>query len=1226
MEKTVSGRATVELFNKPLFIRREREIEAFIKQFDELLIGSTGIITIIGEAGIGKTFLVQHAVQLLRPNAFLYGKNQQDQKGSFVAIAQVINQISNNILTLPKDSKGVLIDELNEKVGEDLAFLASISPGLKTLFDVSHAKEIEDFDRRKYRVKSAVLKFIMCASRYFFPMVVYLDDLQWADPFSLEIIKTLISKRNQLNVLLVTSFRDNEITKDMDKLVELLKKESLFIKLEQVDFDYVQDYLEQVFENKLTKKNQMARLVFGLTSGNPFYIKTILRILIEEDVIFYSEKENTWEVDSKRINHYAIDENIETLLKEKIVEVQKGENQLLGILACLGGKTTEAVLAAVAGMTTQTLNQHIGRLIDAAIIYRNRTENGEIELFFSHDIIYRLIDNHLDQDEKERVFYHIAKTASREALGIENVESFIASYLLRVPKKWIQEQADAWISTLFQAGLHEKKTAAIENAHAIFEFCMALTPFCRNLTHDFLIEINLEFAELLCFFKRYEESEQIIQNLLESSIDKAAFIQIQRKKLYIHHHKREHKATIATGTVLLNALGIKFGRNRLVIDLIKCARFYTAKRINAIHMTSQDKDERIALIIDILILMNSSAAVINDDIKASIGLTAALVSANDPGSSNALMGYASYAYVLLILSHRREKTKVLVDTIAAMIDETEDNSSKPTVYLLLGAFLNHWSHPLADSALYLQKGIKYSEMLGDFQFIGYCCYARLDTMEIMGVSLNSILDYIQQCRDAYSDVEQYVTTYRFKVYEAHIAALKTGEGNLDFDRISARYPMLTPNENYIEEILLLERLYLLEYTDEAFALVKRIRAKLKYSKTYIFRIDILLFCILSMIAVYHQKGTLEQSALNRVMRRFLKELKLISKYQPDNFFCYSAIADAEYRTHILNDSSTIGLFNEAINRARQGGNLKIEALGNLLAARSEHKNHVLAAFYAKEAVRLYTVWGADAAAKKTESDFHIRTDKTTAAEKAEPKVGKRIISIEDFAHQTEKLSERDAVRMYFDVLAANGYTADCALLIEKEDELFLKYRWREDEGFKAYGDAVNINYIPALPHKLMRYVARVGDAVVFEAGKEHSLFSNDPYILDHPNLNMICVPMKLQRVFFGMVFLAVDRQMFTDADFVYIKGFIPMLVTKMSESQAAPIEMRLRKKNSDTDLTKREIEILKLVKRGFSNDEISGKLNITLGTVKIHMNNILRKLDSDSRVKAVVVAEEQNII
>ncbi len=1214
------------LSNKEMFIGREDEIDRFNQQFDELLKGKSNLIMVDGVAGIGKTYLVERAIKQLPANTLLYGKSQQYHTGALTVVSQILNQIINHILTLQKASMYSLSQELKSKVGEDLALLASISTGISKLFDTTNLREIEDFSRRNYRAKNAVFRFLQCTSRTFFPMVIYLDDVQWADQFSFDIIKTLVKKRHLLNTLLVISYRGNELHRDRERFFEAQQYESCYIPLKKVDFSFVKAYFYAVVGQKIKGENQIITLLYRLSAGNPFYIKEIMRIWIEVGVISYSEKKESPEVISRLINNYTLSDSIEAMIIERIRGLEQNENHFLETLACLGGKADYRIFCEIIGIPEPEIEKQIDQLVNAAVVFISSHYGMDKEICFSHDIIYRLINSRMNVRQKQSIYYSIAKTVMEKELPVENKETFLASYLLQIPKTKIQEETDIWMHILLTAGIHEMKTAGIENALAIFEYTINMIPFCKHLSREYIVLINLEYAEILCLYKRFEESEGIIKTLLEDPFNKDFFIQIQKKKMYIHHYKREHKATIQVGAELLNAMGVKFNRQRFIIDYIKCARIYTTRKINEIHMTSEAKDERISEIIDTLILMNSSAAVINDNIRASVALTAALMSAKDPGTSNALMGYAAYSYVLLIRSNRREKTKLLIDAIKTMIAKTEDSTSKPTVYLLLGAFLSHWTHPLAESAQHLQKGMEISEQLGDFQFLGYCNYAKLDTMEIMGAPLTDIQEYIKKSREAFSEIEQYVTTYHFELYEAHVAALRDFGQNANETNIKKKYPMVAPSECYIEEILLLQRQFLFGQKQKAYTTVQRILSQLEFSKTYIFRIDILLFTVCTFASVYIDLGSKEQKAAQRVSKRFLNELKLIAFYQSKNYYSYYTLAEAEYKTHIMKDEHTIGLYNDAIKSARENGNIKMEALGNQLAARNQQDNNILSAFYAKEAVRLFRDWGADAFADRLTEKFQIVADfKIPDAEVSfSQALENRKMPIETFAHQLEKKDEKAAVVQFFDMMIKNGYADYCAVLVEKDDELFLKYQKNEGNSLRVYKDLVNINHLPSFPHKMLRYVERTSEEVVLEAATGDALFGSDTYIKENPHLSLACFPLKQQRVFFGAVYFARCGPAISEQDRVYIKGLIQTVSNKIGEASEGQVKRPREKQNSN--LTKREIEILKLVKCGFSNDEVSGKLSITLGTVKIHMNNILRKLDSDSRIKAIIAAEEQNII
>ena len=129
-----------------IFIDRNDEMHIIQREYANVLEGNMGLVAVTGSAGIGKTYLIKHAVEQLGDNTFVYGKSTQNQEGAHTSVSEVINQIVDYLLTLPSDLLEDVKYDLSKTISDDMALVASISPKTKNLINTKQVFSINDFN------------------------------------------------------------------------------------------------------------------------------------------------------------------------------------------------------------------------------------------------------------------------------------------------------------------------------------------------------------------------------------------------------------------------------------------------------------------------------------------------------------------------------------------------------------------------------------------------------------------------------------------------------------------------------------------------------------------------------------------------------------------------------------------------------------------------------------------------------------------------------------------------------------------------------------------------------------------------------------------------------------------------------------------------------------------------------------------------------------------------
>lgn len=203
-----------------------------------------------------------------------------------------------------------------------------------------------------------------------------------------------------------------------------------------------------------------------------------------------------------------------------------------------------------------------------------------------------------------------------------------------------------------------------------------------------------------------------------------------------------------------------------------------------------------------------------------------------------------------------------------------------------------------------------------------------------------------------------------------------------------------------------------------------------------------------------------------------------------------------------------------------------------------------------------------------------------------------------------------------------------AILLEKEDQIQLKYMWQNGREVFRYPAGIDMEQVEHLPKKVLRYVSRTYEEVIIEAKPDEGHFAGDAYISGRASISIICLPLKYKGIFAGLIYLESKYNYGFEAIAVeFVKGLSFYLIAKQALEKKPEKSGKVFINDTVNDqLTNREAEVLYHMAAGMSNREIGEKLGISSGTVKTHTLKIYGKLEVSSRVQAVTKAKTLRLV
>ena len=402
---------------------REPEIATLLASFDRVVTHSTSeLVLVSGYSGIGKSSVVNELhKELVSPRGlFAAGKFDQYKRNiPYATVAQAFQSLVRQILGKSDAEMGQWRAALLDALGPNGQLIVNLVPELALIIgDQPPAPDLPPQDQQA-RFQLVFRRFLGVFARPEHPLALFLDDLQWLDSATLDLIEHLIEHPEVRHLLLIGAYRDNEVSPahSLARMLARLREAGGKVReilLAPLMADDVERLLADALHTERGRVQPLAGLVFEKTAGNPFFTIQFLTALGEEGLLAFDPGTEAWTWDLPRIRAKGFTDNVADLMAAKLSRLPHKTQNALGQLACLGNVAETATLSVVNGASDEVIHAALWEAVLAGLVIRSDSNYA-----FLHDRIqeaaYALIA------EGERAMAHLrigrllaARTTSEE--------------------------------------------------------------------------------------------------------------------------------------------------------------------------------------------------------------------------------------------------------------------------------------------------------------------------------------------------------------------------------------------------------------------------------------------------------------------------------------------------------------------------------------------------------------------------------------------------------------------------------------------------------------------------------------------------------------------------------------------------------------------------------------------------------------------------------------------
>lgn len=1263
------------------FFGRQKEADMLRDAFEKACNGEGEFLLVNGYPGVGKTMLIDRVLKpiAIKNGYFAYGKFDEMHKN--IPYAPFVNAMGNILRMIMTESKEELIlwrKRILKALGTNGAIITELIPELELI--IGPQPPIEDLKPKEaqYRFLMTFGNFIKIFAEKGHPLVLFLDDLQWADLSSLKLISYLCNDTRLNYMLLVGAYRKNEVSEEHQLLITVrgIADDGIPVKniaLSPFNRQETVEFIEGALRCSKENASFISEKLYRETYGIPLFLGQLLISLYESNILVFNAENSCWEWKEESAQGIQIPDGIAEFMFEKLKNLNEETRNLLMMASCIGNSFDLNTISAVCEKTQIEAENLLLPALMEGLVFRSSSssQNGTEQYEFFHDVVRQAAYSMLSTEEKKRTHVMVGRLIMQNTRQ-EEIENKLLPILEHINRglNLIEDPGERLQLARYNliSGRKAKASAAYDSARNFFRAGIELLP-SDSWNSNYLLSYNLYLELVQCEYLigdvliAEKLFEMIIKNI-KSEIEKADLFAL---KMILYASGRKYDEAVEIGIKILEKLGANVPRKPGLYsnakELLLYKWYMRNKSIEDLLNLPEMKDPIQKKIAQLYISLILSTCTSHPDLYSYCIIKIGNHGLKYGNTEMASVGYIGYAItegsVLGNYSAGYKLGKIAIEHV----ERFGKSYTKCIVYFTMGALVQHWKCHGKDGMYYLNKAVKYAFEAGDVLIAGYAYCIILENGFIIGTIIDEIEREIHKLKSYARRMNHENLDANILIYEKHIKNLANpeldvspvGVDDSDEQQIikKAKGDKGSLAAYYYTK---LQTCYLLGNYRDALLIAEKVKNCASTIMGFMISAEFNFYQSLAITASYNKLSVKDKRRLMNVLKKNQKQMKKWSDYCPANFLHKYLLIEAEISRVLRNKQKAMDLYDKAIESANENNYIQNEAIACELAARFyiEEGRYRIAAAYLTDALKLFKQWGAYAKVENLKACYpellgkaEIKKEKNdnvlTANTQNDISVASYIedetqddIEIYTIQKEIESITEYSAPDEIFQNLLKSLIRITEAhrgfLILEKNDKLYIEAILEPGKDACDYIKPIPLEKYSDFSKKIVRYVARTLEPVIVNREDDYGIFAKDAYIEKSGVKSIACVPLKHRGISIGVIYLENDstEEAFTGRHLENLKFFASQ-ITYIKALEVLLVNSEVEKNEQMSmvfadNLTEREIEVLRFISYGLSNKEIGERLDMTINTVKTHIKNIYGKLQVNRRVQAVEKAKKLNIV
>jgi predicted ATPase/signal transduction histidine kinase len=1163
---------------------RETEVQTLLNAFDRVANGTSELMLVAGFSGIGKTAVVNevHKPIVRQRGYFIKGKFDQFNRNiPFSAFVQAFRDFMAQLLSESDAKIQEWKTQILEALGDNGQVIIEVIPELERIIGSQPlAPELSGIAAQNL-FNFLFHKFIAVFTTKEHPLVIFLDDLQWADSASLKLMQLLVNESQLGYLLLLGAYRDNEVSPGHPLMLTLDEVRKAGTTLNTITLAPLgQISLNQLVADTLVCYPNFAQplteLVYQKTQGNPFFATQFLKALHQDELIIFDIQSGHWQCDISKVREAALTDDVVLFMAQQLQKMPATTQSVLKLAACIGNQFDLATLAIVSESSeTETATALWKALQEELIIPQSEVykfyvgaqqaiseaTSQTVAYRFLHDRVQQAAYSLIPQADRAIAHYQIGQLllqqislSAREERIFELVNQLNYGTTLVVEQQERDELAQLNLTACGKARLATAYQAAREYATVGLKL---LGTDAWQGQYEMTLSLYELAAEVAFLAGDFEHMHEWIEAVIHHAKTPLERVQVYQVKIQALVARNEFLEAIAIGQSVFQMLGVNLPNEPTLDDIRQLKQEIDAliegRSIESFfHLPKMSDRQQLAIMQNAARLtpvcyMSGTKLyflVVALQVKLSIQF------GNSPVSA---FCYVGYAFQLRMLWGDMTMVPQFGQLGYQLALEPDAKNIRAATAMLMGAYVGSWTIHLQETLPILLDGYQAGLETGNLEFMGYDAQLYCFNAYWYGQPLAELEPQIRAYYQQLCDLHQ-VTAANCVLAYWQAAQILLGQSE---DEIPLR------QDAYEEKVLASAKVdfyrlsffylyrFTLNYWLEDFAKAEhdaaQTRQYLAGGMGSIVEPIFYFYDSLNVLATAPESMSESDPRWQRMEENQAK-LKDWADYGPMNYLHKYHLVEAQKHQLLNSKTEAIEFYDLAIQGAKENGYIQEEALANELAAKFywEWGKEKVAAGYMQEAYYCYARWGAKAKIEDLEQRYPqllgpilnqpklrfnpLETLATIShSSQTSSNSSTSISDALDFAsivQAAQALSSKIQLDELLDtlnqiILKTSG-AETCALLLPHQDEWQIRaitHISPDNELPTTLLQTQPIDGSAVIPLKLVYYVKHTLETVVIEGGKTDIPGLMNDCTLEYQSQSMLCTPIVDRGNLVGILYL-----------------------------------------------------------------------------------------------------------
>jgi PAS domain S-box-containing protein len=1125
---------------------REREIDALLAAFDRVVAqGAPELVLVSGYSGVGKSSVVNELHKALVPPRGLFASGKFDQYKRdipYATLAQAFQTLIRQILVKSEAELACWRHSLREALGPNGEIITNLIPEVE--FIIGKQPPVADLSPRdaQNRFKMVFRRFLGAFARPEHPLALFLDDLQWLDAATLELLEYLIADPDVRHLMLVGAYRDNEVSSShpLTQTLAAIRKAGTRMReivLAPLALDDIGRLVTDALHCDWNAAQPLAHLVHEKTGGNPFFAIQFLTALAEGELLRRDPDAAAWIWDLGRIRAKGYTGNVVDLMVGKLKRLSGATQTALQQLACLGNVVEVATLRKVFEESAEEIHTALQEATRSGLIQRL---DGSYA--FLHDRIQEAAYALIPEGERAGAHLRIGRVllASMPADGLAEHLFDVANQLNRGAALLIDRDEKAQVATIdLRTGRKAKASAAYASARTYFASGIALLDERDwGSRHELKFSLSLEFAECELLCGGMQKAAQLIAELLRRAASDVEFAAASCLKINLHVLTGEHPLAIDSALACLRLFGIDLPAHPTPEQVR--AEYETVRQTldgdtieNLIDLPLMT-DPKMQAAMQVLSALAGPATFTDFQLSCLLACRMVNVSIRHGMSGASAYAYACLGSIVGVYFHRYREGYRLGRLACDLVEKHGFTAydTKVSHAMGLAAF---WTQPLTSVIELRRATTRTATERGDLTFACYGMHQSITYLLMRNDPLDAVwresamaLDFARTAK--FRDVvDLIVSQQRFIAsMQGRDATFSTFSGER-FDEAAFETQLTAarmPTVICLYWIRKLKARYLSGDCAEALPASDKAKTLLWISSVQLQMLDYFYYTALTVAEVFETASADQQSEWRELLALHCEQLREWAETYPPTFSDKHALVSAEVARIEGHALDAMHLYEQAIQSARENGFVQNEGVAHEVAARfyAARGFEAISHTYLRNARNCYDRWGAPGKVKQLEERYpQLREQRlpiSTTGTIGAP-VGQ--LDVETVVKASQALSSEMVLNKLIEKLmriAVEHAGAERGLLIlHRGDEPRIEAEATTGRGRVEVAVQQTVITPLDLPQSALHYVIRTRERVVLDDASAGSLYSEDEYVRQKRPRSVLCLPIVKQTKLVGALYL-----------------------------------------------------------------------------------------------------------